>query len=255
MRCGPHRNDSKLSERTACRWLDVNRKLFHYASRRQPDEPLRSWLIERAGEHRRYGQRRLIVLARRAGFADNHKRIERIYRGAALQVRKRVRRKLALGRGPINERPVVPNQRWSPTPPASFFGLREGTCVGSRSRRRGKVAWMCRSCTRSWPILQAAAAKLSAVAPSDAVEPQPDDQVEATSRHDALESKLPFDGYGVIFDPLDEGDQRRVEASLKNDLEDVYRDLSEGAALYIRRDYRDAIWSGTFRTILIGAAI
>lgn len=103
----------ETSERTACRWLDVNRKLFHYASRRQPDEPLRSWLIERAGEHRRYGQRRLIVLARRAGFADNHKRIERIYRGAALQVRKRVRRKLALGRGPINERPVVPNQRWS----------------------------------------------------------------------------------------------------------------------------------------------
>jgi putative transposase len=103
----------EASERTACRWLDVNRKLFHYASRRPADEPLRSWLIERAGEHRRYGQRRLIVLARRAGFVDNYKRIERIYRGAALQVRKRVRRKLALGRGPINERPVAPNQRWS----------------------------------------------------------------------------------------------------------------------------------------------
>jgi hypothetical protein len=53
------------------------------------------------------------VLTCRGGFVDNHKRIERIYRGAALQVRKRVRRKLALGRGPINERQVVPNQRWS----------------------------------------------------------------------------------------------------------------------------------------------
>jgi putative transposase len=103
----------QVSERAACRWLDVNRKLFHYQSRRPPDEPLRSWLIEKAGDHRRYGQRRLIVLARRAGFSDNHKRIERIYRAAALQVRKRVRRKLALGRGPISERASVPNRRWS----------------------------------------------------------------------------------------------------------------------------------------------
>ena len=103
----------QTSERTACRWLDVNRKLLHYESRRASDEPLRSWLIEKAGRHRRYGQRRLIVLARREGFTDNHKRIERIYRGAVLQVRKRIRRKLALGRGPITEKPVLPNERWS----------------------------------------------------------------------------------------------------------------------------------------------
>ena len=80
----------EVSERAACRWLDVNRKLLHYQSRKAPDEPLRSWLIEKAESHRRYGQRRLIVLARREDFVDNHKRIERIYRGAALQVRKRV---------------------------------------------------------------------------------------------------------------------------------------------------------------------
>lgn len=103
----------EVSERAACRWLDVNRKLFHYESRRASDEPLRSWLIEKAGHHRRYGQRRLIVLARRDGFADNHKRIERIYRAAALQVRKRIRRKLALGRGPVNEKPFAPNDQWS----------------------------------------------------------------------------------------------------------------------------------------------
>jgi putative transposase len=103
----------EVSERAACRWLDVNRKLLHYQSRKAPDEPLRSWLIDKAESHRRYGQRRLVVLARREGFVDNHKRIERIYRGAALQVRKRVRRKLALGRGPINEKPLAANDRWS----------------------------------------------------------------------------------------------------------------------------------------------
>lgn len=94
----------ETSERTACRWLDVNRKLLHREPRQPLDEPLRSWLIAKAERHRRYGQRRMVVLARREGFTDNHKRIERIYRGAALQVRKRVRRKLALGRGPITER-------------------------------------------------------------------------------------------------------------------------------------------------------
>lgn len=103
----------EVSERAACRWLGINRKLLHYRSHRPADEPLRSWLVEKAGHHRRYGQRRLIVLARREGFLDNHKRIERIYRAAALQVRKRVRRKLALGRGPVDERALLPNDRWS----------------------------------------------------------------------------------------------------------------------------------------------
>lgn len=103
----------EASEHAVCRWLDVNRKLLHYRSCGPSDEPLRTWLIEQAGHHRRYGQRRLIVLARREGFLDNHKRIERIYRAAQLQVRKRIRRKLALGRGPITERPAAPNERWS----------------------------------------------------------------------------------------------------------------------------------------------
>ena len=66
-----------------------------------------------ASKHRRYGQRRLVVLARRDGFLDNHKRIERIYRAADLQVRKRVKRKLALGRGPVDMPAVRPNDRWS----------------------------------------------------------------------------------------------------------------------------------------------
>lgn len=111
MRAAEERFDA--SERAACRWLGVNRKLLSYQLRRSSDEPLRSWLIEKAHNHRRYGQRRLIVLARRDGFLDNHKRIERIYRCANLQVRKRVRRKLALGRGPISEKPALPNERWS----------------------------------------------------------------------------------------------------------------------------------------------
>jgi putative transposase len=99
-------------ERPICRWIGVNRKLLHYASRRN-DEPLRSQLMALALEHRRYGLPRMIVLLRRDGVLDNHKRIGRIYRTAGLQVRKRIRRKLALGRGPVENVAGAANERWS----------------------------------------------------------------------------------------------------------------------------------------------
>ena len=99
-------------ERPIRRWIGVNRKLLHYVSRRN-DEPLRSQLITLASEHRRYGLPRMIVLLRRDGVLDNHKRIGRIYRATGLQVRKRIRRKLALGRGPVEHVAGAPNERWS----------------------------------------------------------------------------------------------------------------------------------------------
>jgi putative transposase len=55
----------------------------------------------------------LIVLLRRDGWTDNHKRIERLYRDEGLQVPKRKKRKTAYKR---KERPAAPvrmNERWS----------------------------------------------------------------------------------------------------------------------------------------------
>jgi putative transposase len=101
------------SERRTCRWLGINRKLLHYCSRRGDDTPVRRHLETLAQAHRRYGLPRLIVLLRRDGFQDNHKRIGRIYRAAHLQVRKRIRRKLALGRGVPAPQATSPNERWS----------------------------------------------------------------------------------------------------------------------------------------------
>jgi putative transposase len=99
-------------ERPVCRWLSVNRKLMSYRSRRD-DEPIRIRLVALAAEHRRFGLPRLTVLLRREGILDNHKRIARIYRSANLQVRKRIHRKLALGRGPVEAQALEPNDRWS----------------------------------------------------------------------------------------------------------------------------------------------
>jgi putative transposase len=85
---------------------------MNYRSRRN-DEAVRIRLVALAAEHRRYGLPRLTVLLRREGVLDNHKRIARIYRSANLKVRKRIRRKLALGRGPVEAQALVPNDRWS----------------------------------------------------------------------------------------------------------------------------------------------
>lgn len=88
--------------------------MFRYKSTRLTDDgPLRRRLEQLAAERRRFGYRRLHVLLRREGIVVNIKRVRRIYREANLQVRKRLRRRVALGRG--NPAPMVANvnERWS----------------------------------------------------------------------------------------------------------------------------------------------
>ena len=87
--------------------------MIRYVRILKDDGPLRARLEELAAERRRFGFRRLAVLLRRDGVIVNIKRVLRIYREANLQVRKRVRRRVALGRG--TPAPIVSrlNQRWS----------------------------------------------------------------------------------------------------------------------------------------------
>jgi putative transposase len=87
----------------------------------------------------------MIVLLRRDGIVDNHKRIGRIYRAAGLQVRKRVRRKLALGRGPVESVALAPNERWS----LDFVHDR------LRTNRRFRVLAVGDDCTRENLALEA----------------------------------------------------------------------------------------------------
>ena len=66
-----------------------------------------------AVERRRFGYRRLGLMLRREGIVANHKRVYRIYRDLALQLRPRRKRGVRYVRG--NDVPVVtiPNERWS----------------------------------------------------------------------------------------------------------------------------------------------
>jgi putative transposase len=66
-----------------------------------------------AGERRRFGYRRLLILLAREGVRLNHKRLFRLYREERLGVRKRGGRKRALGTRSPMPLPEAANQRWS----------------------------------------------------------------------------------------------------------------------------------------------
>lgn len=102
-----------LSERRACKLAGLDRSTFQYRKQEGGDEALRARLLELAGERRRFGYRRLLILLRREGFEVNHKKLYRLYKEEGLAVRRRKGRKRALG----TRRPMLvpdgPNQRWS----------------------------------------------------------------------------------------------------------------------------------------------
>ena len=102
-----------VSERRACRALDVDRSSHRYRSRRPDDAALRDRLRALAHARRRFGYRRLFILLRRDGEAAERNRIYRLYCEEGLSVRKRRARRRAVGtRAPILIE-ARKNARWS----------------------------------------------------------------------------------------------------------------------------------------------
>lgn len=95
------------------RYLRVNRRMVRYVRIAKNDAELRARFEELAAERRRFGFRRLAVLLRCEGIVVNIKRVLRVYREANLQIRKRVRRRVALGRGNPAAAVTAMNERWS----------------------------------------------------------------------------------------------------------------------------------------------
>lgn len=104
-----------VSGARACGLLRLAVSSYYYQSHgRHDEEPVRTALRRHAAVRRRWGYRRLLVLLRREGIADNHKRVYRLYRAEGLQVRQRRRRKQRLARGvEAVAVPQRPNERWS----------------------------------------------------------------------------------------------------------------------------------------------
>lgn len=104
----------QVSTRAACRATGVASSTVWYRSRRPSQAPLRARLRELAATRVSYGYLRLHTLLRREGWAVNHKRVYRLYREEALQLRHKRprRRRSAVPRGP-RLITTAPNQVWA----------------------------------------------------------------------------------------------------------------------------------------------
>jgi putative transposase len=81
--------ENGLSQRHACRLLEVDRTTYRYEPRPDRNAQLRAALIEAARHRPRYGYRRLwVVLTTREGFDASIGRVHRLYREEGLTVRR-----------------------------------------------------------------------------------------------------------------------------------------------------------------------
>jgi len=104
----------QVSERRACRAVEVERSMVRYRSRRPSQQPLRTRLRELASVRLRAGYQQLHVLLRREGWRVNHKRVYRLYteEGLALRRRRPRRHRSAVARV-RRPAPTQPNEQWA----------------------------------------------------------------------------------------------------------------------------------------------
>ena len=101
-----------LSERTACKLLELDRTSYRYEPRPDRNAELRTELVKLARQKPRFGYRRLHVLLTRRGFEVNVKRVHRLYVEEGLAVRRRRRKRLVRERV-VEARLTRPNQEWA----------------------------------------------------------------------------------------------------------------------------------------------
>lgn len=108
-----HMIEQGLSERWALRVIGMSPSAYRYRPAADRNAALRERIIALAQRHRRYGAGMIYLKLRQAGEIVNHKRVDRLYAEAGLQVKRRKRKKIPIAdRHPL-QRPQAANQLWS----------------------------------------------------------------------------------------------------------------------------------------------
>ena len=102
-----------LTERRALAIVRMSASAFRYEPRPDRNVELRDRILALAHRHRRYGVGMIHLKLQQAGLPVNYKRVERLYQEAKLQVRRRKRKKVAIGERQPLLRPTSANQVWS----------------------------------------------------------------------------------------------------------------------------------------------
>ena len=102
-----------LSERRALAVVRMSAGALRYTPQPDRDTDLRDRIVALAHRHRRYGSGMIYLKLRQAGQVVNHKRVDRLYAEARLQVKRRRRKKVPVqDRQPLL-RPQHRNEVWS----------------------------------------------------------------------------------------------------------------------------------------------
>jgi putative transposase len=101
-----------MSERRACRLVELDRSSYRYEPRADHNAELREELVKLARQKPRYGYRRLHVLLSERGHAASAQRFYRLYREERLMVR-RLRRKRLVRPGNEGRLLLRWNQEWA----------------------------------------------------------------------------------------------------------------------------------------------
>lgn len=102
-----------ISERHALNVIGMSASALRYTPVPDRNAALRQQIITLAQRHRRYGAGMIYLKLRQAGEIVNHKRVERLYAEAGLQVKRRKRKKVPVSERQPLGRPQKADQMWS----------------------------------------------------------------------------------------------------------------------------------------------
>lgn len=102
-----------LSQRRALLVVEMSASAFRYQPVPDRNTELRERIVALAQRHRRYGAGMIYLKLRQEGLLVNHKRVDRLYAEASLQVKRRKRKKIPIGERQPLFRPEQADQVWS----------------------------------------------------------------------------------------------------------------------------------------------
>jgi len=102
-----------LSERQACKILNLSRSVFRYQPKRPDDNEIEQELLALAARKPRWGFGKMLAYLKRDGHDWNHKRIRRVYCELRLNLRVKPRKRLPQRIPQPLVQPEHANQSWS----------------------------------------------------------------------------------------------------------------------------------------------
>lgn len=105
--------ERSLSERQACRTVNLHRCTYRYQAKKTNDQAIAQELRQLAESQPHWGCRKMTDYLRHQGHRWNHKRIRRVYRGLALNLHRKPKKRLAARTALALEVPELSDQTWS----------------------------------------------------------------------------------------------------------------------------------------------